>query len=112
MDYKEIIRLLDAGYTRDEILQMSDNSGSDTGADESATSGTDESDASGADESAASGADELNAAISEMKSMFSDFTKEITAMNIMNSQRGIDNENSVEDIIANIISPKRKEEGR
>lgn len=108
MDYKEIIRLLDAGYSRDEILQMGEDSGSDTGADEEAAAAAD----TGSNEEAANGANELNAAINEMKSMFSDFTKEITAMNIMNSQRGIDNENSVEDIIANIISPKRKEEGR
>ena len=100
MDYKEIIRLLDAGYSREEILQMGSDAGADTGAD------------AGADIGADAGANELNAAIAEMKDMFSDFTKEITAMNIMNSQRGADNENSVEDIIANIISPKRKEEGR
>jgi len=104
MDYKEIIRLLDAGYSREEILQMGEDAGADTGADEGADEGAD----TGSDEGAA-GANELNAAITEMKSMFADFTKEITAMNIMNSQRGADNENSVEDIIANIISPKQKE---
>lgn len=108
MDYKEIIRLLDAGYSREDILQMGEDAGADTGADTREDAGAD----TGSDEGAATGANELNAAISEMKSMFSDFTKEITAMNIMNSQRGVDNENSVEDIIANIISPKRKEEGR
>lgn len=108
MDYKEIIRLLDAGYSREEILQMGEDAGTDTGADAGEDAGAD----TGSDEGAAAGANELNAAITEMKSMFADFTKEITAMNIMNSQRGADNENSVEDIIANIISPKRKEEGR
>ena len=105
MDYKEIIRLLDAGYSRDEIMQMGEDAGADTGTDEGSTDGAD----TGSDEGAAAGVPEIHAAISEMKSMFSDFTKEITAMNIVNSQRGADNENSVEDIIANIISPKRKE---
>lgn len=108
MDYKEIIRLLDAGYSRDEIMQMGEEYFADTGSDEGAAAAAD----TGSEEGAAAGANELNAAINEMKSMFSDFTKEITAMNIMNSQRAADNENSVEDIIANIISPKRKEEGR
>lgn len=107
MEYKEIIKLLNAGYSRDEILQMGENAGAGTGADEDTAAGADAGADAGSDEGAA--ANELNTAISEMKNMFADFTKEITAMNIMNSQRGSDNENSVEDIIANIISPKRKE---
>ena len=103
MDYKEIIKLLDAGYSREDILQMQEG----TGADEGAAAGADEGAAAGADEGA-SGADELNAAIKDMKDMFTEFTKEITAMNIMNSQQSADATNTAEEIIANIISPTTK----
>ena len=99
MDYKEIIKLLDAGYSREDILQMQEGNGNDTGND----TGEDTGAAAGA-----SGADELNAAIKDMKDMFTEFTKEITAMNIMNSQQSADSTNTAEEIIANIISPTTK----
>jgi len=99
MEYKEIIKLLDAGYSREEIMQMQQ----DPEAGEPA--GEPEAGEPAEPEAAADGAEELTAAISEMKKMFSDFTKEITAMNIMNSQQPADSTNTVDDVIANIISP-------
>lgn len=103
MDYKEIIKLLDAGYSREDILQMQEGTGADEGA-SGADTGSDAAAAAGAD----TGADELNAAIKDMKEMFTEFTKEITAMNIMNSQQSADKTNTAEEIIANIISPTIK----
>lgn len=95
MEYKEIIKLLDAGYSREEIMQMQQDP----------EAGEPEAGEAAEPEAAADGAEELTAAISEMKKMFSDFTKEITAMNIMNSQQPADSANTVDDVIANIISP-------
>lgn len=100
MEYKEIIKLLDAGYSREEIMQMQQ----DPEAGEQAA-GEPEAGEQAEPETAADGSEELTAAISEMKKMFSDFTKEITAMNIMNSQQSADIANTVDDVIANIISP-------
>lgn len=100
MEYKEIIKLLDAGYSREEIMQMQH----DPEAGEQAA-GEPEAGEQAEPEATADGSEELTAAISEMKKMFSDFTKEITAMNIMNSQQPADSANTVDDVIANIISP-------
>lgn len=109
MEYKEIIKLLDAGYSREEIMQMQH----DPEAGEPAELGAGEPEAGepAEPEAATDGAEELTNAISEMKKMFSDFTKEITAMNIMNSQQPPDSANTVDDIIANIISPISKNKG-
>lgn len=100
MEYKEIIKLLDAGYSREEIMQMQQ----DPEAGEQAA-GEPEAGEPAEPEASVDGAEELTDAISEMKKMFSDFTKEITAMNIMNSQQPADSANTVDDVIANIISP-------
>lgn len=108
MDYKEIIKLLDAGYSREDILQMQEG----TGADKGTAAGAGEGTAAGAGEGATAGADELNTAIKDMKEMFKEFTKEITAMNIMNSQQSADSTNTAEEILANIINPTtNKKEG-
>lgn len=98
MEYKEIIKLLDAGYSREEIMQMQQDP-------EAGELTEPEGGEPAEPEAAADGAEELTNAISEMKKMFSDFTKEITAMNIMNSQQPADSANTVDDVIANIISP-------
>lgn len=101
MEYKEIIKLLDAGYGREEIMQMQQ----DPEAGEPAAGEPEAGEPAEQEAAAADGAEELTAAISEMRKMFSDFTKEITAMNIMNSQQPADSANTVDDVIANIISP-------
>ena len=106
MNYSEIIKLLDAGYTREEIMSMQE------GADPEADENSENENASEADENSENeNVDSLNNAIKEMKTMFSDFTKEIVAMNIMNSRQDPDQENAVDDIIANIISPKSMKKG-
>lgn len=90
MKYEEIIKLLDAGYSRDEILAMK----------------VTPADPAPADPAPA----EPNMAdvMTEMKEMFNDMRKELTAFNIMNSNMPGDNERTSEDIIANIINPEQK----
>ena len=92
MKYEEIIKLLDAGYSRDEILAMRDTPAP--------------ADPAPADPAPA----EPNMAdvMKEMKEMFNDMRKEFTAFNIMNSNIPVDPERTSEDIIANIINPEQK----
>ena len=87
MKYTEIIKLLDAGYTRDEILAMKD---------EPTPEPTPEP----------NGMSDL---VKEMRDAFSEMRKEFTAMNIMSSRQP--EEKTPEDIIANIINPTRKKKG-
>ena len=92
MKYEEIIKLLDAGYSREEILAMKDT--------------PTPADPAPADPAPAEPnmADVMN----EMKEMFNDMRKEFIAFNIMNSNMPGDNERTSEDIIATIINPEPK----
>lgn len=90
MKYEEIIRLLDAGYSREEILSMKDTPADPAPADPAPA--------------APNMADVMN----EMKEMFNDMRKELTAFNIMNSNMPGDSERTSEDIIATIINPEQK----
>ena len=101
MQYTEIIKLLDAGYTRDEILAMKDepenvnnNAENETDPDENVNNNSD------------AGMFDL---VKEMRDAFSEMRKEFTAMNIMSSRQP--EEKTPEDIIANIINPTRKKKG-
>ena len=101
MQYTEIIKLLDAGYTREEILAMKDepenvnnNAENETDPDENMNNNSD------------SGMSEL---VKEMRDAFSEMRKEFTAFNIMSSRQP--EEKTPEDIIANIINPTRKKKG-
>ena len=101
MNYNEIIKLLDAGYSREEILAMKDepetmnnNSDNETDPDEKMNNNSD------------SGMTNL---VKEMREAFSEMRKEFTAMNIMASRQP--EEKTPEDIIANIINPTRKKKG-
>ena len=92
MNYNEIIKLLDAGYSREEILQM------------------DAKEAEPAPEPEPEPAPEpvtTDSIMAEVKDMFAEMRKELTAMNIMNS-RLQDDHNEPEDILANIINPTKK----
>lgn len=92
MNYNEIIKLLDAGYTREEILQM------------------DAKEPEPAPEPEPEPAPEpitADSIMAEVKDMFAEMRKELTAMNIMNS-RLQDESNEPEDILANIINPTKK----
>ena len=99
MKYDEIIKLLDAGYTREEILEMKEepeetnnNSKSNPDPDEKMNNNSD------------SGMSDL---VKEMRDAFTEMKKEFTAFNIMSSRQP--EEKTPEEIIANIINPSRKE---
>ena len=101
MNYNEIIKLLDAGYTREEILEMKEepenvnnNSDNEPDPDEKMNNNSD------------SGMSDL---VKEMRDAFSEMRKEFTAMNIMASRQP--EEKTPEDVIANIINPTRKKKG-
>ena len=89
MLYTEIIKLLDAGYTREEIMAMKD---------EPTPEPTPEPEETG-----------MSELVKEMRDAFSEMRKEFTAFNIMSSRQP--EEKTPEDIIANIINPTRKKKG-
>ena len=95
MIYNEIIKLLDAGYSREEILQM------DVKEPEPAPEPEPEPEPA---------PDPMAAIMSEVKDMFADLRKELTAMNIMNSRQQ-DDHTEPEDILANIINPTKNNGG-
>lgn len=100
MNYNEIIRLLDAGYSREEIQAMKDD---ETKAPETESPTTPETVET---ETQETGMSEL---VKEMRDAFSEMKKEFTAFNIMSSRQP--EEKTPEDIIANIINPTRKKKG-
>lgn len=94
MKYDEIIKLLDAGYTREDILKMEDPAP----AADPAPAG----DPAPAEDPAPVS---MDAVMKEVKDMFAEMKKELTAMNIMASRQPADQERSSEDILASIINP-------
>lgn len=99
MKYDEIIKLLDAGYTRDEIMAMKD--------DETKTPGPAEKTGDPSVETKAPEETGMSDLVKEMRDAFAEMKKEFTAFNIMASRQP--EEKTPEDIIANIINPTRKE---
>ena len=94
MKFDEVMRLLDAGYTKEEILSMNNEPETppETPPEEP------ETDDNSVDVSA------ITDALGQVKETFESFKKEMIAMNIMNSR--IENpEQSADDILANIINP-------
>lgn len=98
MKYDEIIKLLDAGYSRDEILQMEQKP-------------EEEKPDAPEEQKDPEPKDDMTDAFKELKDMFSEMKKELTALNIMSSRQMPDETRSSEDIIANIINPN-KERGK
>lgn len=97
MTYTEIMKLLDAGFNRDEILAMQNDDSTEEITD---TSGDTEHETDVQD----TVNDAITTALEEVKNTFDEFKKEFTAMNIMNSR--IDNpDKNADDILANIINP-------
>ena len=94
MKYDEIIKLLDAGYTRDEILAMRD---------EPEPEPTPEPEPEPADDTG------MSDLVKEMRDAFSEMRKEFTAMNIMASRQP--EEKKPDEILANIINPTRTKKG-
>ena len=90
MTYEEIIKLLDAGYSRDEILNMNNEPDPDPVEPDPVP--------------------DMSDVLTEMRDTFADMRKEFMAMNIMNSQLPADSEKTSEEIIANIINPDTKKE--
>ena len=103
MKYEEIIKLLDAGYTREEILEM------DKPAPEDKKDPDPEDKKDPVPEDKKDPAPDMTDFMDDMKKMFSDLTKELVASNIMRSR--IDGEDDNEDIIAKIINPKIDKNG-
>ena len=96
MKFDEVMKLLNAGYTREEILAMNEEPEKEpeTQPEDSKDPATDDA----ADVSA------ITEALGQVKETFESFKKEMIAMNIMNSR--IDGEEqSVDDIMASIINP-------
>lgn len=101
MTYTEIMKLLDAGFNRDEILAMQNEDQHEDQHEENTDNTGDteqETDVQGTVN------DAITTALEEVKNTFDEFKKEFTAMNIMNSR--IDNpDKGADDILANIINP-------
>ena len=106
MQYTEIIKLLDAGYTKEEILQMKEP---DNDTDQEHEKDPEKKEP----EKKEPEKDPVNETLGELKELFADMKKEFTAMNIMNSRRE-DDVRTGEDVIASIINPpkKNKKEGK
>lgn len=95
MDYNEIIKLLDAGFSREEIMEMKAQPPA-------------EPDPEPTPEPEPEPNSAINEMLGEMRSAFEEMRKEFTAFNIMNSNQPADEKRSSEDIIANIINPTVK----
>lgn len=94
MKYDEIIKLLDAGYTRDEILNMDTETPEEVAPEETAPAEAPET--------------AFSDMLGEMRAAFDEMRKEFTAFNIMNSNQPAEEKRTNEDIIANIINPEMK----
>ena len=100
MKYEEIIKLLDAGYSRDEILAMK----------EEPAPAPDPKEPEPAPEPEP--ADITAGIMEEVKGMFAEMKKELTAMNILNSRQDSDEVRTGEDILASIINPVKNNGGK
>lgn len=98
MQYTEIIKLLDAGYSREEILAMKDEPKPEEPKPEEPKPEEPKPEENG-----------MSDLVKEMRDAFSEMRKEFTAFNIMSSRQP--EEKTPEDIIANIINPTRKKKG-
>ena len=105
MKYEEIIKLLDAGYTRDEILKMDepDPKPADPKPDDP------KPDDPKPDDPKPDTNDILKGFADEVRDAIKDLTKEITAANILGSRQPAEPDD--EDIIAKIINPKIDKNG-
>ena len=100
MKYEEIIKLLDAGYSRDEILAMKEEPAQAPDSKEPEPAPAPEP------------ADIPAGIMEEVKGMFAEMKKELTAMNILNSRQESDEVRTGEDILASIINPVKNNGGK
>lgn len=103
MQYTEIIKLLDAGYSRDEILAMKDEPKQEDPKQEDPKQEDPKQEDPKQEENG------MSDLVKEMRDAFTEMRKEFTAFNIMSSRQP--EEKTPEDIIANIINPTRKKKG-
>lgn len=96
MNYTDIIKLLDAGYTREQILEMKEEPAPEP--------------APAEDKPEPDTHDIMESVMTEVKDMFAEMKKELTAMNILNSRQEGEEFKSSEDILASIINPTKKKE--
>lgn len=101
MKYDEIIKLLDAGYSREEILAMKEE-----------PAPAPDPEPTPADPEPAPAPDPAADVMKEMKEMFAEMKKELTAMNILNSRQESDDVKTGEDILASIINPVKNNGGK
>ena len=87
MEYKEVIALLEHGFTRDEIITMMEEANTDN---ENPTPTDNEV---------------FTSVVEEVKDVLNSFKNELTAMNILNSQIGPERSETGEDILAKIVNP-------
>ena len=106
MDYKDIIKLLEAGYSRDEIMAMKADETPEEKPVETPEERTDDKKSPSKDDDFISG---IRAELDGLKEVFTGFKNEITALNIMNSSI-YQHEESADDIIAKIINPTYKDD--
>lgn len=100
MKYEEIIKLLDAGYSREEILAMKEEPAPAPDPIEPEPAPAPEP------------ADITAGIMEEVKGMFAEMKKELTAMNILNSRQDSDEVRTGEDILATIINPVNNNGGK
>ena len=105
MKYDDIIKLLDAGFTRDEILNI-------TSEPEQVDQEPEQTDQEPEQTDPEPIQDVLAEVMTQLKGAVEDMKKEFTAMNIMNSRQ--EDDKTGDDIIANIINPPKynKKEGK
>ena len=103
MNYTDIIKLLDAGYTREQILEMKEPQ-------EDKKDPQEEKKDPQEDKKDPDTHDIMESVMTEVKDMFSEMKKELTAMNILNSRQEGEEFKSSEDILASIINPTKKKE--
>lgn len=97
MNYTDIIKLLDAGYTREQILEMKEEP-------------AEVKDPAPEEKKEPETHDIMESVMTEVKDMFAEMKKELTAMNILNSRQEGEEFKSSEDILASIINPTKKKE--
>lgn len=101
MKYEEIIKLIDAGYSREEILAMKEE-----------PAPAPDPDPTPNDPVPAPAPDPAADVMKEMKEMFAEMKKELTAMNIMYSRQEPSDVRTGEDILASIINPAKNNGGK
>ena len=101
MKYEEVVKLLDAGYSRDEILAMKEE-----------PAPAPDPEPAPNDPEPVPAPDPAADVMKEMKEMFAEMKKELTAMNILNSRQESDEVRTGEDILASIINPVKNNGGK